>query len=167
MALTNLDLCVNPGSSTIIHPKNTLRYNPVREIFVSPSHEEVEKQPSVADATPLEVKNRTIIQSNAIVDNTNALDGQREIGASSNIQHFHQGNRPDDTRRLSTNSSHSAHPYNTELRRSLTPVRAATGFATSSIGPLRQRSTPGNSSASIYDMKWISSLLYTRFANEQ
>jgi hypothetical protein len=47
LALTNLDLCVNPGSITIIHPKNTPRYDPVREIFVSPSHEEVEKQPSV------------------------------------------------------------------------------------------------------------------------
>jgi hypothetical protein len=44
LALTNLDLCVNPGSSTIKHPKNTPRYDPVREIFVSPSHEDVEKQ---------------------------------------------------------------------------------------------------------------------------
>jgi hypothetical protein len=107
------------------------------------------------------------MQSNAIVDDTNALDGQRELGASSNIEHFQQGNRADETRPLSTDSSHRAHPYNTALRRSLTPVRAATGFATSSRGPLRQRSTPGNSSAGIYDMKWILSSPYTRLANEQ
>jgi hypothetical protein len=167
LALTNLDLCVNSGSSTIIHPKNTPRYDPVRENFVSPSHEDVEKQPSVADATPLDEENRTIMQSNAIVDDTNVLNGQRELGASSKIEHFQQRNRPDGTRRLSTNSSHRAHPYNTALRRSLTPVQAATGFATSSRGPLRQRSTPGNSSASIYDMKWISFSPYTRFASEQ
>jgi hypothetical protein len=94
LALTNLELCVNPGSRTIIHPKNTPRYDPAREIFVSPSHEEVEKQPSVADATPLDEGNRTIMQSNAIMDDTNALDGQRELGASSHIEHFQQGNRP-------------------------------------------------------------------------
>jgi hypothetical protein len=80
------------GRSYIL--KNTPRYDPAREIFVSPSHEEVEKQPSVADATPLDEGNRTIMQSNAIMDDTNALDGQRELGASSHIEHFQQGNRP-------------------------------------------------------------------------
>jgi hypothetical protein len=144
LALTNLHLCVNPGSSTIVHPKNAPRYDPIREIFVSPLHEEVENQRSEAEATPLDEENRTIMQSNASVDDTN---GQRELGASSHIEHFQQENRPEEMRRFSTRNSHRAHPYNTAARRLLTPVSAATRSATSPRDLWRQLYLSGESSA--------------------